>query len=207
MATIRILGMRAPCNIPNALVINVCSNSPESFGRLFSPFLLGPCALYGGLASANFENAWQFAKVYKQHTGSDGSPNTEYWEWARAGWADPTAHRYPMGRGARPEYSLWDGDRLGYIDARKIIYAPLYAQAVEQNGGLAQLRKMADATQQVIVLRDFDGYDYTNLGVTLTEVLNNPRRKMGHAFVLAMLLADDPALKQCAMRCRWPSTS
>jgi hypothetical protein len=35
-----------------------------------------------------------------------------------------------MGRGAKPEYSLWDGERLDYIEARKRIYAPLYARAV-----------------------------------------------------------------------------
>jgi hypothetical protein len=34
----------------------------------------------------------------------------------------------------------------------------------------------------------------------LTAVLNNPQRIMGHAFVLAMLLTNDPALEQLELR-------
>ena len=38
-------------------------------------------------------------------------------------------------------------------------------------------------------LRDFDGYDYQAAGKTLADVLVDPERPMGHAFVLkAMLL-------------------
>lgn len=39
-----------------------------------------------------------------------------------------------------------------------------------------------------IVLWDFDAYDYQKLGMTLDEVINNPNKKMGHAFILIMLL-------------------
>ena len=38
-------------------------------------------------------------------------------------------------------------------------------------------------------LWDFDGYDYTH--TNLNEVLNNPKRKMGHAFVLAAMLKNN----------------
>ena len=34
----------------------------------------------------------------------------------------------------------------------------------------------------------FDGYDYVGKRMTLNDVINDPRLKMGHAFVLAMLL-------------------
>jgi hypothetical protein len=33
-----------------------------------------------------------------------------------------------------------------------------------------------------------------------SEVLNNPAKSMGHGFVLAMLLTDDAALKECEIR-------
>jgi hypothetical protein len=68
--------------------------------------------------------------VYTVHTTAAGSPSAQYWDWAKEGWANQKAERFPMGRGAKPEFSLWDGERLGYIDARKRIYAPLYARAV-----------------------------------------------------------------------------
>jgi hypothetical protein len=37
-------------------------------------------------------------------------------------------------------------------------------------------------------LWDFDGYDYQAFGLTFDQVINDPVRKMGHAFVIAMLL-------------------
>ncbi len=149
--------------------------------------------MYNRIVSRNMENAWQFAKVYSQHTNSQGDPTEAYWKWAHAGWSDSKAHRYPMGRGARPLYSLWDGNRLDYIEARKVIYAPLYAQAVMTTDSFRDLVELAKGDMP-IMLRDYDGYDHT--GVNLTEVLNNPKRKMGHSFVLKMLLTNDTAMSQ-----------
>ena len=53
-----------------------------------------------------------------------------------------------MGRGAKPEYSLWDGDHLLYIEARLRIYAPLYAQAVEQTQAWVQLQRAYQKAQK-----------------------------------------------------------
>jgi hypothetical protein len=52
------------------------------------------------------ENAWQYAKVYKSYINKDGEPSTAYWTWAKAGWQNPRAVRYPFGRGAVPAYSF-----------------------------------------------------------------------------------------------------
>lgn len=168
--------------------------------RDLSPFVLGPCELYDGLVSRNMENAWQFSKVYKEHlNGKTGEPRKSYWAWAKESWADQKAHRYPMGKGRAPIYSYWDGEKLGYIDARKRIYGPLYIEAVQQTEGWKQLQKRArDATR--LILLDYDAYDHRALGMTLTDVLNNPERKMGHAFLLAMLLTKDKALNQLELR-------
>lgn len=180
------------------IVIDTTSTGPLS--RDLSPFILGPCDLYNGMVAMNMENAWQFAKVYKQHTDANGDPNDAYWEWARNGWRDETAHRYPMGKGAVPQYSFWEGLKLGYIDARKQIYAPLYIEAVQRTRGWETLSLMYE-TANMIYLRDWDGWDMEKHGMrTLTEVLNNPRRKMGHAFVLKMLLENDAALNEVARR-------
>jgi hypothetical protein len=37
-------------------------------------------------------------------------------------------------------------------------------------------------------LWDFDGYNHKALNLTYTQVINDSNRKMGHAFVIAMLL-------------------
>lgn len=163
-----------------------------------SPFLLGPAQLYqdarwpAGLHAANFENLWQFAKVYHGHLDPKGDPTPDYWTWAKNGWADTTPRRYPMGKGAAPAYSLWDGKKLGYIDARKTIYGPIYAALVQQTQSYTDLVALAATTD--IVLRDYDGYDHDTKGLSLSDVLNNPAKKMGHAFVLKALLTQDPML-------------
>ena len=116
MANIVVLGKfeAAP---EGSLVVDTTSKGGVWAG--LSPFTLGPCPLYGGRSSLNMENAWQFAKVYKQHATPSGEPTAAYWEWAEKGWADRWAHRYPMGKGAVPLYSLWDGERLSYVEARR----------------------------------------------------------------------------------------
>jgi hypothetical protein len=175
-------------------VVNTCSNAQTGWERDLSPFILGPVKLYGGLISQNVENAWQYSKVYKQHIGDNGLelPNEEWHRWAKEGFQDHVAHRYPMGRGAKPEYSFWDGRRLGYVEARKVIYAPLYIRAVMKTEGWKRLKELYQSVP-LLVLRDWDGRKTKE---TLTEVLNNPKKKMGHAFVLKMLLTADPALRE-----------
>ena len=151
--------------------------------RPLSPMLLGPVQLYGGLVSENMENAWQYAKVYPQFEAPD-----RYWPWAVNGWGSPRANRHPLGKGARPMYSLWAGEQLGYIEARKRIYIPLYAHAVR----FGQLMLFAALKQQAqagdIALLDFDAYDHREYGYNWECVINDERRKMGHAFVLAMMI-------------------
>lgn len=194
-AIVRVSSMRDRPFSPNAVIINTTSSALTSWETDLSPFFLGPCELYDGRTAKKFENLWQFAKVYKKHADADGSPTADYWTWAEAGWADERAHRYPMGRGAKPLYSLWKGEKLGYIQARKQIYAPLYAAAVRKTAGFAQLTKLYNESKELI-LRDYDGYDHLLLGVSLSNVLNNPNRKMGHAFVLAALLTNDPSMQE-----------
>jgi|2_EtaG_2_1085320.scaffolds.fasta_scaffold04254_8 hypothetical protein len=171
-----------------------------------SPFHLGPCPLYGTHTAQRMENAWQFCKVYKRHTDAQGHPTADYWKWAKGGWNDDKPHRFPMGRGARPEHSLWDGRYLGYIDARKVIYAPVYAEAVMKTKGWAKLVELYN-TKDTIVLRDFDGYRHDTDMMTLTEVLNCPTKIMGHAFVLKMLLTNNEALNQLDQRVDYAASS
>ena len=167
------------------IVVNTTSRSPNQQHRQLSPFYLGPCELYGGYSSKNMENAWQFAKVYREHADENGDPTEDYWRWAENGWNDSRAHRYPMGKGKVPMYSLWKGRKLDYIEARKEIYIPLYAKAVLKTEAYRVLKSTYESGQ-TIALKDFDGYYRKDK--SWEEVINDPSRKMGHAFVLAMLL-------------------
>jgi len=183
---IKIIGPRDP---RDKRAINTTS-SCKGMGRNFSPFLLGPVDLYPNAVttqSMNVENAWQFSKVYKCHVDQNGDPTEQYFKWAKKGFEDTKAHRYPMGKCAKPEYSLWAGEKLDHISARKKIYFPLYARAVMKTDAYKSLKQGYDDGNEII-LWCFDGYDYHSLGMTLRDVLNDTSRSMGHAFVIAALI-------------------
>ena len=191
--TVHVLPMNAhnPYHCPE---ISTVSNYKGIYMDL-SPFVLGPTRTYlPDIMAQKFENLWQYSKVYSVHVGEDGFPNLEWFMWRGAGWTDNKAHRYPMGRGAKPEYSWWDSEKLGYIDARKQIYAKIYAEHVVKTRSYELLNKLYSVCNEVI-LRDYDAYDHIKSGMSLVDVINNPDRIMGHAFVLAMLL--EGCLEEC----------
>ena len=185
--TVRVIGPRDP-RVPGA--VNTTSRSTEAWSRGLSPFFVGPVPLYPGAGVAEatcVENAWQFSKVYPDHVPLEGPPSQAYWEWARKGWRDRYAHRYPRGRGAVPAFSWWAGEALDYLTARRRIYIPLYGRAVVQTAAWRQLSAQYRRDGSV-TLWDFDGYDHRAAGMTYADVAACPTRKMGHAFVLALLL-------------------
>jgi len=173
-------------NIPQgATVIDTTSSSGQL--RELSPFILtAPPA-------KNLENLWQFSKVYPCHVNANGEPTEEWDKWSMQGWGDTKAHRYPMGKGAIPLYSFWEGKHLDYIEARKQIYIPEYVKNVIVTQGFHELERLSH--QQNIILLDYDAYDHEGLGMTLIDVVNEPKRKMGHAFVLLMILTG--CLEEC----------
>jgi hypothetical protein len=178
----------------------------EGWQSDLSPFKLGPCKLYrnknmadGYYWSENMENAWQYSKVYPGYALENSQPSKKWWLWAIAGWENPVAVRYPMGRGKVPLFSYWDGNLLSYVNARKVIYGPLYAEAVQKTKGWKELKKLYKSCKKLVLL-DYDVRNTQLSKETMTQVLNNPDKKMGHAFVLKMLLTADPALEQMELR-------
>uniref|UniRef100_A0A6M3JST9 Uncharacterized protein n=1 Tax=viral metagenome TaxID=1070528 RepID=A0A6M3JST9_9ZZZZ len=173
------------------IVIDTTSGSGEY--RELSPFVLpAPPA-------KNLENLWQFSKVYNKYIMPiDGYPDASYYKWRDWGFNQDKAYRYPMGKGAIPEYSLWDDEKLDYIQARKKIYATEYAKNVLKTNSFRRLdytyQRCLNINKELILL-DYDAYDHIKLGMTLADVINNPKRKMGHAFVLIMMLTG--FLEEC----------
>ncbi|MFA5023384.1 MAG: hypothetical protein WC523_00305 [Patescibacteria group bacterium] len=184
---VKVIGPKDKDKLPNnALLVYVVSRA-SGWSKGLSPFFLGPCRLYEGYVSKTVENAYQYCKVYKCHTDINGEPTKSYWDWAIKGWNNPKAIRYPMGKGSIPEYSLWDGKKLGYIDARKTIYIPLYFKAVKCSMAYKKLKELYNK-EDVIYLWDFDAYDNEKLGMSFSDVLNCSERSLGHAFILASML-------------------
>jgi hypothetical protein len=184
-------------------VINTTSRDSANIGTQLSPFFLGPVALYEGLMAKNMENAWQFSKVYAHHVDASGHILPEYFIWAKTGWKDNFAHRYPMGKGARPLFSYWKTQlnnqwieqRLGYIDARKAIYFPLYARCVVLSDSYLFLQEKL-AQGEKIALWDFDGYNHFDKNMSYYDVIHNEKLKCGHAFVLFGLLTGKLSLEK-----------
>lgn len=170
-----------------ALIINTTSRS-DNWSRSLSPFFCGPCDLYNGYKSLNVENGYQFAKVFSYYTDDNGDPSEDYFKWAKEGWNNPRAVRYPMGRDVFPLYSFWDGEKLDYVEARKKIYIPLYSAAVKKTQAFSKLKEIYENSKTDLYLWCFDGYNHKYFGVDYDHVINNPNKKMGHSFVLAMLL-------------------
>jgi hypothetical protein len=92
-----------------------------------------------------------------------------------------------MGKEAKPLYSYWDGEKFSYVEARKKIYIPLYARAVQRTFAFEKLKDLAKANEKVFLL-DFDAHNLEPGTFDYWELVNNPNLKVGHAYVLAMLL-------------------
>lgn len=188
MSEIRIVGPRDQRQLRGDwLRIDTTSGSTTEWTTQLSPFFLGPCPLYGGRTARIMENGWQFAKAYKSHVDAAGSPTDDYWRWARQGWSASRSVRHPMGKGAKPEYLLWNDKKLGYVEGRHEVYWPMYRDAVAKTEAFARLQELF-AGGRSIAMFDFDGYDHDACGIPLANVLLDDRRPMGHAFVLKSML-------------------
>jgi hypothetical protein len=179
----------SPQNVSNCVVVNTTSKS-SNWSRALSPFFVGPIKLYGQYSSVNMENAWQYSKVYGNHIDENNEPTEKYFEWAQNGWSRTFADRYPMGKGAKPQFSLWDGQKLSYIEARKKIYIPLYAEAVRKTEAFEVLKDLYDKSE-VLVLQDFDAHNVDLFKTDLEKLISNDTLKVGHAYVLGMMLKGD----------------
>lgn len=170
--------------------VNTTSHSKELWSRKFSPFLLGPIDVEpfpGDIkTSLIFENAWQYLKKY------DNQTEDEWKLWSTNGFNNSSPQRYPMGRGAKPEYAYWRGEELGYIEARFKIYAPLYEFCIAKyaSDSFDKLQSLV-AGGNKIALFDFDGYYHHGKNMSLDDVIYNKKKKMGHSFVLLGLLTDN----------------
>ena len=175
-------------------------NKDEVMRRGLSPFYLGPVECYDGLVAQTFERAWQCAKVYPWNVGADGNPDGRYFAWrdemwAKKGFADKMSIRFPVGKGniGKCLYAWWkvDGEfrRLDYVAARKAIYIPLYAKAVVKTEAYRRLVELRDAGKNLMLI-DFDGYNpcHPRYNFSYNDVIHCPVLRMGHGFVLAMLL-------------------
>jgi hypothetical protein len=171
----------------DSIVIDTTSRS-GNWTRGFSPFIIPGGYLYDNYYAKSVENAWQASKVFPQFVDENNNPTPEYFAWAKNIWTSSYAFRYPMDRSLKPLYSWWNGQKYDYVDARKKIYIPLYSRGVLKTKAFETLLDIYRKTDKDIYLVDFDGYNHKKMGLTLKDVANNPKKSMGHAFIIYDLL-------------------
>jgi hypothetical protein len=128
--------------------------------------------------------------VYPEFADSEGNPTDKYFEWRDKGFKSDYAHRFPFVKPRKPLYALWkiNGEyvKLDYVQSRKVIYIPSYAKIVTKSDTFKLIQEAYNEGRK-IAIRDFDGYNNYNFDMTLFDVVNK-NRKMGHGFVIKMLL-------------------
>lgn len=192
------------------------SRDPQVVADL-SPLYIGPVVASDGEVALTFENLWQYSKVYarvkdaagKAVPGVDaaGDPTDAYWDWRRRFFAvkrKGSRHpAFPSGIRHRDclysvylENGVWQ--HLGYVEARKKIYIPEYAKLVVGTDTFKRFRDMVERGEK-LALVDYDGWNYYGKyltdPVTIKDMVNDPRHRIGHSYVIKMLLQGDIEVK------------
>ena len=191
------------------------ANKDKKIVNDLSPLYIGPVTSSDGLVANTFENLWQYGKVYpliydenkKIVPGIDclGNPTNEFYEWRKRFYElkKEKGDRHP----AFPSkirhrdclymvYFNKEGklEKLDYVASRKVVYIPEYAKLVVNTDSYKMLKELVDSGEK-IALCDFDGWNYygPNLDedVTIVDVVNNPNIKVGHGYIIKMLLQGD----------------
>jgi hypothetical protein len=121
-----------------------------------SPFFLGPLQL-DQLTAQNFENAWQYSKVYACHVDQNGDPTPQWEQWRQNGFAQKKADRHPM-KGEKPLYCYYKGQKLDVVEARKQIYIPFYKELVRKTKTYQLLLSMLKNGHNLLIIEP-DGPD------------------------------------------------
>lgn len=145
--------------------IDISFKSQQEWTRELNTYKLKNVDLYNGYFSLNMENAWQYTKLYdnfiiNKPSGMNPFPEIKdinmnvYLDWACNGWNKKNAERYPLGKNKFPYMGLhiWDNKVLKEIEARKIIYVPLYISCVIKTDAFKQLKEIYEKHKDICIL-------------------------------------------------------
>lgn len=190
---------RSEVNIPNYTRLDITSASRKKLSSTssckdFSP-IKGklPPVHEDGLEFNNFENFWQYSKIYSElgHYDSNNITNT-FTQHRTYGASLQTGSRRLRGtKGLIPIGSYHNGQVLDYIDSRRI-YVIKYRECIKDMEATQILKNMYDSGENLLLL-DFDGPSFEDYpqGLeinqdSIVEMFNNTKYSFGHAYALAM---------------------
>lgn len=185
-----------------------------------SPMVLGPVFIDGELFAHNIEDGWQGCKVWSFHMRGHfdaGSPSLwtddpssalhtyEEMKWLPE-WLKWSKYVRLSGEGKRhrnksksnsvnpnvPLGSFYKGQMLGYVEARKQMYIPWYAELILLTDSFQYLKKRFDAGTSLVLL-DPDGQPRDERWqvqdqFALQRRVDDISLIFGHGFVLACVL-------------------
>lgn len=177
--------------------------------KQFSPMFLGPVLHDDENHALIFENYWQYGKIFKQlgHVDKKGNITEKWLRFREKGYAKGKGDRHPVGTksdeikfsaNGKNYYkyytaisSFYNDEYYDYIESRKKIYAPIYADLVTETDAFIELKKLVDNGCNVQIL-DYDvlpGSNEVDVDL-LIDRINDPSVPFGHGYVLAGLLLD-----------------
>lgn len=188
-------------------------------GKQLSPFFLGPIEAdkeHDTPVCKNFENFWQFSKVYPKvakqsqkewkhieevHANPKSKdPLPAYFAWRKKGFSSSVAIRRPNGttrKNGPPFYSLYKGERLSYVESRKKLYQPMYQQLVRKTKAYKDLLELIRKGQNVLLIEP-DGPNVSKFPhgreiseKLLEELIEDTTQIYGHGYALASALLED----------------
>lgn len=165
------------------------------------------------------------------HVGDDGKLTPEYVAWRAKGFANPDAVRYPVGFHGRhaclgallDEHAVAhtdpSGHLLGYVEARKEIYQPLYMRLARRRPEYRELLEKLRRGENLLIV-EIDGLHQESLpyyvdtyGVDaefiqdgsmpatiahLDLMLHDTKHPYGHGYCLARALLEDLGVGEAA---------
>lgn len=189
-------------------------NKDKKFVSEISPLYIGPVVSSDGLVANTFEDLWQYGKVYPRiydankrivpGVDNEGNPTPDFYEWRKRFYElkKVKGDRHPAFpssiRHSDCLYMVYFTDgklqKLDYVTSRKKVYIPEYAKLIVNTDSFKELKKLYDSGAK-IALCDYDAWNYygPNLeeDTTIVDVVNNPQFKVGHGYVIKMLLQGD----------------
>lgn len=146
----------------------------------------------------------------------NGSLTPEYYKWREKLKGNKYAVRYPLGFGMNKycKYAYrdgYEGEKLNYIETRKLIYVPLYCSLVMKEKQFQELKERLSKDENLLII-EVDGPHQESLQyykekynicdsfiekdtILVSEnnikiMLNDPLHPFGHGYCLAMALLD-----------------
>ena len=184
---------------------NVCKNNQY---QDLSPMKLGPVIVKGQVYAHNIEDAWQCSKVYEYQqrmNKGDGDWLKNWNEWSKRGRMSGEARRHRSSK-SKTLYSIYQGEKLYYKEARNKMYLTWYEELVVKTDAYKDLLNRHLSGVNLLLL-EYDGLDRDskeyNIDLTeekLKQLINDDSRPFGHGLALASLLLGYPVWRKYEKR-------